>query len=71
MTCPHCAAPIVLGLILCGTCWGRLPSDLKAKLVWHHPDVAKTRKVPVKAGVYDALLRQATEHLRYLSTGHG
>jgi len=69
MNCPHCSTPMGLaGLIFCGDCWGRLPNDLKAKLIWHHPDVVAKRKSPVKPGSYDALLRTAMGHLTFLST---
>lgn len=62
--CPTCNAEMNGGLILCGNCWGKLPNDIKSKLIWTNPDVAKTRKTPVKAGAYDELLKTAVGYLR-------
>lgn len=63
MKCPACGSPIVSGLIFCGSCWGRLPNEIKAKLIWLHPDVARMRKTPVRAGAYDELLKTAVAYL--------
>lgn len=65
MNCPipHCTVQIPSGLILCGQHWQRLPQDLKAGLIWNHPDVAKQRKTRPKAGAYEELLRRACGHL--------
>lgn len=67
MNCPGPNCPNHTSVIFCGPCWSKLPSDMKARLIWLHPDVAKTRKVPVKVGAYDALLGTAVGHLKYLS----
>lgn len=54
--------------IMCGEHWGHLPNDMKSKLIWLHPDVAKHRKTPTKAGAYEALLRTCVAFLRHRET---
>lgn len=60
-TCPahNCTAQISDGLILCGKHFGMLPPDLKAQLIWHHPDAAAQRKVKAPPGRYGQLLTVA------------
>lgn len=73
MNCPipHCTAQIQSGMIFCVPHWQRLPTDLKAGLIWNHPDVAKKRKAPVKAGAYEELLKRACGYLGLVETNAG
>lgn len=58
---PNCSEQIPDGLIFCGHHWGCLPSDLKASLIYYHPDVAirRAKKNTSESTSYERLLRNA------------
>lgn len=58
---PNCSEQIPDGLIFCGTHWGALPHDLKANLIYFHPDVAarRAKKNTSESTSYERLMRNA------------
>lgn len=61
--CPaqNCSEQIPDGLIFCGSCWWKLPQDLKSSLMYYHPDVAarRAKKHTSESQSYERLMRNA------------